>query len=231
MTDDKQKIAQVYEYDSYGNQHDSKNSIKQPYGYTGREHDRETGLRYYRARYYDGEVGAFLSKDPLGFEGGINLYSYVGNDPINLIDPYGLREWTISRKGVGVSAVIVGLSGQKVTFESNCEDGIKITQSYLVGGIGLTVGVRISLWGDSEGHIGETKVSQSGPDPYITGMSFTGPSIGLGYGGSIGSVNMDFKSYSEAHLFTEGYQLGASLFNFEGQTYYPLEPIIEKCCE
>ena len=65
MTDDQARNVQQYEYDSFGNQHDMKNRIKQPYGYTGREHDRETGLRYYRARYYDGEVGVFLSKDPI----------------------------------------------------------------------------------------------------------------------------------------------------------------------
>ena len=91
MTDDQARNVQQYEYDSFGNQHDMKNRIKQPYGYTGREHDRETGLRYYRARYYDGEVGVFLSKDPIGFNSGqFNLYSYVGNDPVNWIDPYGL---------------------------------------------------------------------------------------------------------------------------------------------
>ena len=91
MTDDRARNVQQYEYDSYGNQHDMKNRIKQPYGYTGREHDWETGLRYYRARYYDGEVKVFLSKDPIGFKSGeINHYSYVGSDPINWIDPWGL---------------------------------------------------------------------------------------------------------------------------------------------
>ncbi|MCK4502891.1 MAG: RHS repeat-associated core domain-containing protein, partial [Desulfuromonadales bacterium] len=90
MTDDKQKIVQAYEYDSYGNQHDSKNSIKQPYTYTGREHDRETGLYYYRARYYDPEVGRFISEDPIGFAGGdVNLYGYVLANSVNYVDPSG----------------------------------------------------------------------------------------------------------------------------------------------
>ena len=61
--------------------------------YTGREFDRETGLYYYRARYYDPEVGRFLTEDPLGFEAGINFYSYVSNNPINFNDPTGLLQF------------------------------------------------------------------------------------------------------------------------------------------
>ena len=52
MNDDQARNVQQYEYDSFGNQHDMKNRIKQPYGYMGREHDRETGLRYYTATSY-----------------------------------------------------------------------------------------------------------------------------------------------------------------------------------
>jgi len=44
---------------------------------------------YYRARYYDPEIGRFVSEDPLGFEAGINFYAYVGNNPINRNDPSG----------------------------------------------------------------------------------------------------------------------------------------------
>lgn len=57
--------------------------------YTGREDDN-TGLYYYRARYYDPVVGRFISEDPLGFAAGVNFYAYVNNNPINANDPSGL---------------------------------------------------------------------------------------------------------------------------------------------
>ena len=47
-------------------------------------------MYYYRNRWYDPEIGRFISEDPVGFAGGdINLYSYVGNNPLNFIDPFG----------------------------------------------------------------------------------------------------------------------------------------------
>ncbi len=57
--------------------------------YTGRELDEESGLYYYRARYYDTEVGKFITEDPIGFEAGINFYAYVNNSPIGNNDPTG----------------------------------------------------------------------------------------------------------------------------------------------
>jgi RHS repeat-associated protein len=47
-------------------------------------------LYYYRARYYDPNIGRFLNEDPSDFDGGINFYTYVGNDPANWLDPFGL---------------------------------------------------------------------------------------------------------------------------------------------
>jgi RHS repeat-associated protein len=60
------------------------------YAYTGREWDPETGPYYYRARYYDPKSGRFISEDPIGFQGGVNFYSYVDNQPAHFTDPFGL---------------------------------------------------------------------------------------------------------------------------------------------
>jgi RHS repeat-associated protein len=59
--------------------------------YTGRENDG-TGLYYYRARYYDPGLKRFISSDPIGSAGGINLYMYVSGDPLSRTDPFGLTD-------------------------------------------------------------------------------------------------------------------------------------------
>jgi RHS repeat-associated protein len=59
--------------------------------YTGARIDSETnGLYNFRARMYSPVLGRFMQVDPIGTRGGVNLYAYVGNDPLNLLDPYGL---------------------------------------------------------------------------------------------------------------------------------------------
>ena len=78
--------------DSYGQVTSETNAnVNFRYGYTGRERDKETGLQYSRARYYDSRTGAFIGQDPIGFAAGdANLYRYVGNSPTNFSDPSGL---------------------------------------------------------------------------------------------------------------------------------------------
>ena len=60
------------------------------YHFAGREYDGESGLYYMRARYYDPALGRWISEDPIGIAGGLNVYAYAGNDPVNLTDPSGL---------------------------------------------------------------------------------------------------------------------------------------------
>ena len=60
-------VVDSYDYDSYGNIEASFEGIANPFTYTGRELDAESGLYYYRARYYDSETGRFLSEDQLNF--------------------------------------------------------------------------------------------------------------------------------------------------------------------
>ncbi len=80
-------VSQI-NYDSFGNPSAGANLTR--YTYTGREFDSDTGLFYYRARWYDPKVGRFISEDPIGFSGGVNWFAYVSNNPLNAQDPSGL---------------------------------------------------------------------------------------------------------------------------------------------
>ncbi|NIE52507.1 type IV secretion protein Rhs [Pantoea sp. Ap-870] len=64
--------------------------VHQPLRYQGQYYDAETGLHYNRFRYYDPDAGRFISQDPIGLAGGLNLYQYAPN-PLAWIDPLGLQ--------------------------------------------------------------------------------------------------------------------------------------------
>ncbi len=91
ISDSNKAFVQRYTYESFGMLTASNPAFENPYTFTSREYDRETGLYYYRARYYDAMEGRFISKDPIGFEGGdVNLYRYVWGSPVNSTDSTGL---------------------------------------------------------------------------------------------------------------------------------------------
>lgn len=80
----------AYEYTGYGEITQTQGTLTQPYGYTGREWDAESGLYHYRARAYDPKLGLFIQNDPIGFAAGqLSLYGYVGADPFGWSDPSG----------------------------------------------------------------------------------------------------------------------------------------------
>lgn len=83
-------IAEARDFDAFGKPLAAA-VVDQPYGFTGREYDAESGLYFYRARHYDPATGRFLQEDPLGFDAGdLNLYRYTWNDPLHWTDPSGL---------------------------------------------------------------------------------------------------------------------------------------------
>ena len=80
-------MLNINKYDEYGTP-GSANAGR--FQYTGQAWLSEIGVQYSKARMYDPALGRFLQPDPIGYAGGLNLYAYVLNDPINFIDPLGL---------------------------------------------------------------------------------------------------------------------------------------------
>jgi RHS repeat-associated protein len=89
MVDAAGGVANRYRYNPWGEAVLVQEAVANPLRYGAREYDAETGLYFNRARYYDPSLGRFASEDPLGLEGGVNKYAYVGNDPVDFLDPTG----------------------------------------------------------------------------------------------------------------------------------------------
>ncbi|MFM0667994.1 RHS repeat-associated core domain-containing protein, partial [Paraburkholderia sediminicola] len=90
LTDAGQQSQTQYGYEPYGATIQTGVADPNTQQYTGRENDG-TGLYYYRNRYYSPATGRFISEDPIGYASGqTNAYAYVGGNPVQLNDPFGL---------------------------------------------------------------------------------------------------------------------------------------------
>jgi len=196
LTDLSGNPVRSYTYDSFGRIVAQTGTLANFYTYTGREFDPESGLLYYRARYYDPSIGRFLGEDPLAFKGvQINLYSYVENNPVNAKDPRGLQTergcdcpggmWSGSGGSVGG---ILGLGGRfSGIYRLSCWSEVKscwimTTCTGLGAGLGGSLSVE-SIW------IGGATNSSDISGRTGGGVAFGGAGItGVGGGASSGPV-------------------------------------------
>jgi RHS repeat-associated protein len=123
-------LANTYTYDSFGKLTTSTGSVANPFQYTGRELDSESGLYYYRARYFDQVAGRFLSEDAMTFGGGTDFYLYVRNSPTNLIDPTGLLQVCCRGAHLGPVGWFARLFGA----EPPCHCFVKLSDGHTLGG-------------------------------------------------------------------------------------------------
>jgi len=110
-------------YDATWSNIRSASSYANVYTYTGRQLDAETGLYYYRARFLSSQLGHFVNRDPIGYEGDISLYRYTGNSPVVWMDPDGLRtcKWAGAMRANFLGGLILGRLSFKV--EADGTDG------------------------------------------------------------------------------------------------------------
>jgi RHS repeat-associated protein len=93
MTDTLGNVVWTARLDAYGKVTTETGTVVNNLRFPGQYHDRETGLYYNLHRYYSPELGRYITSDPIGLQGGLNTYAYVGGDPVNTVDPMGLDFW------------------------------------------------------------------------------------------------------------------------------------------
>jgi len=172
-------IAQRMDYDSFGQVLSDTSPGFQPFGFAGGLYDRDTGLVRFGARDYDPQVGRWTNKDPIRFKGGLNLYVYVENNPINGADASGL--WTVQIGGTiqGVWGPAAGVGFAGIAFDGHGNVGV-----YFGGGGGTGAGAMASGGLSVAGSNGDTINDLKGPfanvslgggwGPSATGDAFTG---------------------------------------------------------
>ncbi len=89
LTDGTGSVAWKATYTPFGEAVISIETVQNPFRFPGQYYDPETGLHYNYFRYYDPTTGRYITPDLIGLEGGINLWIYVANNPVNMIDPAG----------------------------------------------------------------------------------------------------------------------------------------------
>jgi RHS repeat-associated protein len=205
LTNSAGTTAETYGYDTFGNLLATTGTLINPIRYTSRELDSETGLNYFRARYYDATAGRFLSEDPIDFGGGINFYTYVANSPTNWVDPFGFAALSYGDIANMVAAnnfsgqsdeLIICLIYKESTFDPDA--GLPGNQS-ATGLMGVTDGAATDLGVSWE------SVEQDPQINVATGTAYLGYRIGRSHG-NVGAGLAGYgtgSSYADAILNCE----------------------------
>ncbi len=142
--------ASSYSYDAFGNLTTAVlPTDANRYLFSTKEFDSRAGLYYFGARYYDPEVGRWLTQDPLEFVDGLNLYAYVNNNPVNFVDPDGYL-------GERIGSFLFDRQTFSDSYKLfNVADGDYGLQFLAIVGMGATIGDIGGLFVGGGGHAGK----------------------------------------------------------------------------
>jgi len=202
LTNAAQQTVNTYAYDPYGRIMAQTEAVAQPFQYAGQFGVIAEGnnLYYMRARYYDANVGRFISEDPIGFQGRLNLYAYVGGNPMMAIDPSGKLTVTFGAD-IHIPAWL-GMIGKMLGFG---DDGL------MPDGVQIGVAESFPFFDGAERDSG-----------IYFGVQMPGIDIGIGkgslsIGASLGSVkNLATNTELESSFTLPGFNAGISLDSFSG---------------
>lgn len=144
LLDSSEAVVASYRYDEFGRLLAMAGSFQQPFQYSTKRCDQNTGLVYYGYRFYAPAIGRWMNRDPLGEAGGINLYGFVLNNPIMFVDPEGLKTWQIGL-GFNSGGLVGSTKSAGIIIGHNPSTGNWDFGFYTTGGAGLYGGASASL--------------------------------------------------------------------------------------
>jgi RHS repeat-associated protein len=120
VIDSNQLVSAFYHYDTFGNLMQQSGTLSQPFQFSTKRYLANVGLNYYGYRFYNPSMGRWMNRDPLGEAGGINLYGFVQNNPVNAIDPWGLTQ-----QDIDVAVKIIKETQNDLRFPKNVDPSMQ----------------------------------------------------------------------------------------------------------